>query len=182
MKNNFSIRSVSKFQLLIACLLVNVLFISCEKEPHNHNNNNGMIWDVTPLNVIIYVQDSDGNDLLSPQFSDNILDDDIYVTYNDMKFPLGVDMSSETMSRAYLAVLSGLHHSKYGNDYYLIFGEFDGATDWNDSFVIHWGDGTEDKIVFQHDFEWSADGSPDFVSSALYLNDKKVENKLIIIR
>ncbi|MFI3321778.1 MAG: hypothetical protein R3Y50_04575, partial [Rikenellaceae bacterium] len=119
---------------------------------------------------------------LSPSNPDNILEDEIKIVYNGMEFPLGVDMSEQTMSKAYLAILSGLDLGKYGNDYYLIFGEFDGANNWNDSFEIYWGDGTSDKISFTRNFKWDNNGNPDISNEALYLNNKKVEDKLIIIR
>lgn len=91
-------------------------------------------------------------------------------------------MSEETITRAYFSVLSGLKLGNYENDNYLIFGEFEGTEDWNDSFEIHWGDGSSDKISFTSDFEWDNDGLPKISNSAVYYNDIKVEDKLVIIR
>lgn len=169
-----------KSKLVLMLLVVATLF-GCDVEDGKEHKDN-MIWDVMPININISVQNRDGEDLLSPLCKDNILQDSIYVSYDGLKFPLGEDMSSQTMSRAYLAVLSGLSLSKYGNDYILIFGEFDGAKDWNDSFVINWGDGSYDTISFTRDFEWGSDGAPKITNSALYLNNKKVEEELVIIR
>lgn len=159
-------------------LLITISLCSCDELPFG----NDVIWDVSPVEVNIYVQDSQGNDLLSSSFEGNILKDSIYVEYGGIKFPIGVDMSEETMTRAYLAVLTGLKLRKYGNENYLSFGEFDGTKDWNDVCSIHWGDGTSDNIRFVRDFKWALDGSPKVKESAFYLNNEKVKGKIIIIR
>ena len=161
-------------------LLILVAFValcSCENTiPGNK------VWDISPLNIQMYVQDTEGNDLLSPDFEGNILDDSIYVTYHDLKCPLGVDMSEETMTRAYLAVLIGLHYHAWNGENRLVFGEFDGAQDWDDSLKIHWGDGSSDEISFTHNFSWAIDGSPKISNQKLFLNGKEVKDKLLIVR
>ena len=164
-------------KIFLLTSLVLVLLTGCEEYI-----GGGKEWDVYPINIDIYVQDSEGNDLLSSSNANNILKDSIYVAYDGLEFPLGKDMSEEVMTRAYMAVLSGLKLLKYGNEHYLTFGEFDGAKDWDDTFEIYWGDNSKDVIRFQRDFEWAIDGSPKIKSEALYLNGKKVEDKMVIIR
>ncbi|MFR9620636.1 MAG: hypothetical protein SNH63_05375 [Rikenellaceae bacterium] len=170
---------------LCGLLLVATTLISCDGIV-----GDGMEWDVYPLNIKIYVQDMQGNDLLSPSSANNIIEDNIYIEYQDSTYYLNAPYeeilapvefdSGTTSTRAYLAVLTGVEIVKYGNDYMLEFGEFDGARDWNDSFAIFWGDGTKDVISFERDFEWSKDGSPKVVSSALYLNNMKMDELIIV--
>ncbi len=158
---------------LLAILFMTITLVSCSKMK---------TWDISPVNIRIYVEDTNGNNLLSPLSKNNILEDEIYVTYDNIKFPLGVDMSEEAMTRAYFAVLDGLKVYEINNEPYLIFGEFDGAKNWDDSFEIHWGDGTKDKIRFTRDFKWKINGKPKITNSNTYLNDKKVEDKLVIVK
>ncbi|MFR9502819.1 MAG: hypothetical protein SNH73_00015 [Rikenellaceae bacterium] len=166
-------------------LVVTTALVGCDE-----TINNDIEWDVAPLNINMYVQDNQGNDLLSPSAANNIIDDNIYIEYQDSTYYLNAQFeeasteitfdSSTPNTRAYRAVLTGITIAKYGNDYVLVFGEFDGAKDWNDSFEIYWGDGTKDTISFERDFEWDKDGSPTVVSSALYLNNMKMDELIIV--
>lgn len=157
----------------IYCLLILVISTlqSCDI-------GNDMIWDIYPVNISFYVQDREGNDLLNPTTEGNILKNDIKVLYNGEEYPRDKDMSK---TRAYLAVLSGLKTDKYGNDYLLIFGEFDGAKDHNDSFTIDWGDGTQDRISFIHRFEMG-NNEPKTYLTEVYLNRKKMEEGFTIVK
>ncbi len=144
--------------------------------------NNNVMWDVNPVNIEIQVVDDQGNSLLLDTNPQNILDNDIKVTYKGVEYPLGVDMSKQSaQTRYYLAVLDGLKVINYyqDKDPYLSFGEFSGDEDWNETMVISWGDGTSDEIRLVHDYEFKKE--PTFVTSDRYLNGILVEGKVLRI-
>lgn len=158
MKNLFNTLLVTLFALSIT---------SCQ----NDDNGSDSIWDVYPLNFYIYVSDASGNNLLSEDYTGNILDQDIKIIFDRMEFPLGVDMN-DVYTRYYMPYMYGLQLSSER----LVFGEFDGAMDHKDTFVISWGDGTYDDVSFEYDFEWGAgDGAPSS-SKTIYLNDVKLDD------
>ncbi|MFI3321779.1 MAG: hypothetical protein R3Y50_04580 [Rikenellaceae bacterium] len=157
----------AKFAILLLSLFT--LLNCAEKE-----------WDIAPIYITIYAEDTKGNDLLSESNSNNILENDIKVVYNEMEFPLGEDMSEQTTTKAYLATLSGLSLRGQGDGNYLLFGEFDGAKSWDDTFEIYWGDGTSDEIKFTRDFRWKVNGNPDISNDNVYFNGVKAKEDVII--
>ncbi len=161
---------------LMFILLATMGLFGCSEE----HKNDPIEIDFAPISISFTVQDRAGNDLLSPQYENNILSDSIYIVYDNMKFPLGVDMSEQTQTRAYYAPLSGLEHSKFGNDYYFTFGSFNGDQNWDDTFEVHWGDGSSDKISFIRSFYWESDGSYQIGDLILILNNKHMDNLNII--
>lgn len=170
--------------------VVAVALISCGGIENNDTEWDNVVWDVSPLNIVMYVQDNQGNDLLCSSVANNIIDDNIYVEYQDSIYYLNTSIASAQSevtfdsgsidTKAYRAVFTGINLTQYGNDCVLVFGEFDGTEDWDDSFEIYWGDGTKDIISFERDFEWDKDGSPKVVSSALYLNNTKMDDLVIV--
>ena len=137
----------------------------------------GRIWDISPVNISFFVTDSQGEDLLNPLTYGNISKNNIKVIYDGKDYPIDIDMSP---TRAYMATLSGLKTEIYNNRYCLTFGEFDGATNHDKSFIIDWGDGRQDKISFVHRHRMSLNKPKS--NTKIYLNDKKVEKGFIIVK
>ncbi|MFI3240540.1 MAG: hypothetical protein R3Y22_08140 [Bacteroidales bacterium] len=153
--------------LSIYCLLfVSITLSSCK---------GGVDWDIAPVTLQIYVQDSDGNDLLNENTPNNILSNDIKVTYNDEEYRVTSEDEEEILNRAYLAHFYGLELTRtISGEYYLFFGEFNGTDDWDESLILDLGDGNTYNITFEHDITWLL-GYPK-ISNKYYLDNKKQDS------
>lgn len=153
---------------ILSLILLAITFSSCE-------NNNMVIWDIYPVTIQIYVQDSEGNDLLNEDTPNNILSDDFKITYKNEEYRLTSEDEDETLNRAYLAQFSGIElRSTIDGIYYLTFGEFDGTDDWNEFLYLDLGDGEINNINFKHDYNW-IDGAP-VITNEYYLNAQKQDS------
>lgn len=122
------------------------LFTACD---NNEDPVLPPIYDVSPVEFYIYVQDEDGHDLLNSATKGNILEQGIKAVYDNKEFKLN---ELPLRTRYYMPTFYGLRtvEDKDGR-YSLFFGEFDGAQDWDyTSFSVDWGDGTTDHFGFEN--------------------------------
>ena len=118
------------------------------------------VVDWYPVNVILTVQDSSGNDLLDPSV-EGTFSHGTTLTFKGEKYGVQANLNggsvSEVPTKMYLAVMRGLqlcHGELYISEtekrtcYYLVFGEIDGAKDFDDDIMIKWADGSEDIIHY----------------------------------
>lgn len=150
-------------RLSFFCLLfISIMLSGC--------GNSGMTWDIAPVDLRIYVQDIQGNDILNEKNPNNILSNDIKLTFNGEEYP--VDNDEDPLNRAYLAHFYGF---KIGNTlegkHFLYFGELDGAENWDASIKLDLGDGDIYDIEFKHNIKWIL-GNPK-ISNKYYLNGNK---------
>ena len=132
------------------------------------------IFDFSCFNINFAVTDKKGNDLLNPNYSGNILNNNITVTYNGLSYKSnGIEL--RLLLPSPLAIRNT--YSEYLNKYLLTFGEFSPIDSFkNETFTIDWGDGTKDVVKFDLYIEWPNMYSP-VVINILYLNEKEVESK-----
>lgn len=181
-------KKFTKLTTLIALLAISLF--SCKKEEEQIPVD----WDICAVLINIYVEDSLGNNLVSSEFEGNILSDSIYITLDGKDYPLsdekteyffGNDGFSDDFvdTRYYMPSFYGVYKVKnlVTEKEFLEVGEFDGTLNWNNSFTIHWGDGTSDKIRFKRTFAVENKNQKPIISDLLlYLNDEKVDEIKII--
>lgn len=107
----------------------------------------GRVVDWYPVSLIVYVQDSEGSDLLNPQNNKFI------ATKVEAEW-LGETYTYEHQAdatRAYMPMFKGLELEKdYQGRYRLTFGELAGDTERDDDFTLRWADGTTDVIHYKN--------------------------------
>ncbi len=100
--------------------------------------------DPAPVPVCFIVTDIDGNNLLDPAFTGNILGNKIEITYNQQKYPLVLEEYDYSIGGM------GLHTGKVGGNVpgimfcYFYAGRDSGGGE----FIIDWGDGTSGHVKF----------------------------------
>lgn len=99
--------------------------------------------DWSPVEVVIFVPDSDGNDLLDPS-SDAFIGDKIKISWK------GEDYAWHEETKAYEATFYGLRISlnEYYGRYNVVFGELPGEKDYDDDFIISFPDGSASTIHY----------------------------------
>jgi len=155
------------------------------------------IVDWYPVNVIILLQDKDGNDLLDPDRSGNYFEGATLsfqgVTYEARQLENG-EYWSATPTKAFFARIKGfrLVHDSIrlnGTDtqrWFLVFGQIDGADDMEEDLVVTWPNGETDtihyhcsnhKIEKQRDGEWIID-----CQRSWKLNGKTAQNPFHLVK
>ncbi len=128
----------------------------------------GMIWDFVNYNVDFIVVDKSGNDLLNAETSGNILENDIVVTYKENEYRIDKSRLKAIMPKP-LALRIG--YSDFYQATVLSFGEFSPESSYKgETFTINWGDGSEDKIMFDLYITWKR-GDPT-VHKHVFLNNQ----------
>ena len=171
--------------LRILILIIPILLLcSCGNDEEEE-----LIWDMAPVNVMIHIQDSKGNNLLSPSVSGNLQGKKIVAEYQDEKYELNWNASKGT--RFYMPFFSGLtlqagytqsgdHFEPDQNKNYLSFGEFDGAQN-QDITISLTIDGYPDPWVISvsHSIKWK--GNTPLVTNTATLNGTPMSYDKIII-
>ena len=171
--------------LRILTLIVPILLLcSCGDDEEDE-----LIWDMAPVNVMIHIQDNDGNNLLSPSVSGNLQGKKIVAEYQGEEYELNWNASKGT--RFYMPFFSGLtlqagytqsgdHFEPDQNKNYLSFGEFDGAQNQDITISLNI-DGYPDPWVISvaHRIKWK--GNTPQVTNTTSLNGKVMPYDEIII-
>ncbi len=123
---------------------------------------NSCIMDWVPVQIKVYVTDSNGTDLLDPSYEKNLLDG-VTMTYRGDVYQL------TATTKYYMPTFYGfeLYTDKDGKNY-LYFGELDGADEYDDDFIITWKDGTQDIIHYKRNIAFTN------AYEKMFLNGKKV--------
>ena len=106
------------------------------------------IIDWVPVTFQIRVQDAQGNDLLDPA------NDNRWLAGTTIRFRgivVGLDETGITspVTRDMSVTYEGFRLEKGEDYYFLAFGQFEGATDYDEeSFVIYWPDKTYNVITY----------------------------------
>ena len=129
------------------------------------------IWEFYGQYINFTVTDSKGNDLLNPEYSGNILKNDIAITYDNQTFK-NSDIKLRVDVLKPLAIRES--YSQNLKKHLLTFGEFEpSGKSKNKTFTIDWGDGTSDVVKFDLYVEWPNMYTP-IVHEKLYLNEEEV--------
>ena len=143
------------------------------------------IWDISPVEYIVQVVNTNGVDLLNPDNPSSIAASGIKVQYNGKEYECNKEQSAVN-TKAYMPRFYGLKVQKNpyipgGTNYFLYFGELDGAKSYsNEEITIMWGDGSSDKVKFNRKFRWKINGDPD-ISEEWFLNGNKVAGRALRI-
>ena len=111
-----------------------------------------MIWDIAPFELYVYVEDGEGNDMLDPEHPDSLVYNDISIRFKGETY----HMDEVAQTKAYMAMFYGvcLEEDSDGR-HYLQIGEFNGDTEYDQAHIIlDWGNGSENRLVFSHEFWW----------------------------
>lgn len=112
------------------------------------------IIDYTPVFMLVYVSDTNGNDLLDPNNQNSLIDKGISVTYKDSIYQVPKSYfdedAAEVITRAVYARFRGAALEKYRNDSFRInIGDWMADSDWTDEKItINWPDGTNNVLSF----------------------------------
>lgn len=145
---------------------------SCKKEH---------LWltDYPRSYIEFYVTDQDGNNLLDPAFSGNILNQDITMEYNNTIYPrIDNDIEfypiEEEPTKASYHPFNGLMTNTVNNT--LKIGYFNQSTDYEQaSFTIDWGNGSKDVITFdQKSVPYDPDDGDLYANCQYWLNGRSV--------
>lgn len=165
-----------KFLNFCLCFFISLPFITACSE--SEDESYGIIGDFTPIEFYIYVQDTQGNDLLNPQTEGNILGQEIKAVYHGKEYPLNATYPD---TRVYLASSNGLQLLFTEGYYLLCFGELQGESTYNDETItLYWGDGSSDIIRFSSRLQWKSPTEPEF-DRQFFLNDVKHDNTTFVI-
>jgi len=146
------------------------------------------IVDWYPVNVVMTVQDRYGNDLLDPTREDALVHGTT-LTFKGEKFGVQSNLNAPSVSmpstKYYLARIKGLllchglvqlSETETRTCYYLVFGELDGAKEYDDDLTVRWADGSEDVIHYycaNHSIKKNADGTWDITCDRSWKLNKK---------
>ena len=157
---------------ILATFVLALTATSCE-------NHSDMIVDWAPLIIRVYVQDTQGNDLLDPtnyRFMASEVSAEWRGTTSSYTYPGEIPPYHQT--RAYLPHFEGVFLSQNAKGHYIYFGELMGNGDYNDDLIIHWNDGSKDVIHINN----KANERTLKVKRSYTLNGKKCDNPIVITR
>lgn len=135
-----------------------------------------MIVDWYPVEMKIYLQDAEGNDLFAPQSKGYCRADSI--TFLGNTYFEVADEEPWPASRAYLARLDGYRYLWGADGNILVFGEIDGARDYDDDITIYWSDGRRDVVHYRC---WNHNELRGSVRREWKLNGKKCDSPITIV-
>ena len=112
--------------------------------------DNGMIWDIAPMNIYITVSNAEGQDLLNPDTPNSIDYGQVSAEWMGETY-VGDTLSpysKQQMTRMYLPTMHGLvYYTEHGKSK-LCFGEISGHGTFDDEpLTLHWPDGSTDVIT-----------------------------------
>lgn len=149
-------------------------------------NDDDIIWDISPAQIVVRLVDRDGNNLLDPNVRGNWVNSSLSMAYDDVVYPAIWNINDLTgFSRAYLAnfyglVWPGMWGTNASSSYVLKFGEFQGE----DNKIIDATFMVEPlncvyEIRYVHKFVWK-NKTPHF-DDHIYLNGKEYEGNTVEI-
>ncbi|MGL5682868.1 MAG: hypothetical protein ACRDDZ_07420 [Marinifilaceae bacterium] len=163
-------------KIVLSLVTLMLVFLSCNKD------DDYMIWDIGPIEYYIYIEDSEGRDMLNPAYGEGFEVGSLIITYDnvDYKCSNGVSISP---SKVYLPVFSGLSLREREGRFYLNFGELEGAKSYKDeTLTIKWPDGRVDKVSFTRSYKVKKNWEP-IITHVWYLNGEEVtQDKILIVK
>lgn len=171
---------MKKYYLFMAMFL-SLMSLSCDKIPFlDCVNEEPVIVDWAPIKLQVMLCDTEGNNLLDPEFENCYDPADILIKYEGNEYRI-VSPNSPQPS-AYHAQFGKIFIGGSDGHQYLEIGEF-GADDKCEKREIEiiWGDGTTDVIAYSNDYSTNSKYANDsdknwgytFYRKA-YLNDKEI--------
>ena len=140
--------------------------------------NSCRIIDWAPINLRVQVQDSEGNDLLDPE-NDNTWLLGTTISFRGITVDLEETNITEPESKEYGPIIySGFRLEKGVDCWELVFGEFDGGDEYDDTFMINWPDRTFSYIEYTRKLNTlTVDAKEKWI-----LNNKVCSNPVVIVK
>ena len=136
------------------------------------------IIDWVPVTFEIMVQDEQGNDLLDPE-NDNTWLLGTTVWFRGIEVELEKKGISEPVTKDYGIKYEGFRLEKGDNCYYLAFGQFEGATNYNaEHIIICWPDHTLNTIKYNREINNRKGGAKE----SWKLDGVECTNPIIIVK
>lgn len=155
---------------MMMAVLSLVMLSSCDRDDF-YDDDPRCEWDASPIYFRFLLEDEEGNNLLDRDYKGNWLDKPIEIRMKKKTYEMTIVEPRDT--RYVPARWYGLYviKNKRG-DALLYFGEFDRAYDRDDTeFVIDWGDGTTDKVMFNNRVKYKF-GVPTITTNSYFNGDK----------
>lgn len=147
-------------KLLLTIALLLPIFSGCRK-----------MVDWYPVELMFYVQDINGKDLLDPS-TESFIGDKICLSFNGNEYMLS------PQTKTYAPVFYGLdiRQMERTGRYFAIFGELEGSVNRSDDYIVRFPDGTSRTIHYDRKVNHI------FISARQhwYLDGKKVEYPISI--
>lgn len=164
---------------IINLLMLLFILAGCSKaneDEREDKKDDFVLTDFNNYSIPILVTDALGNNLLDPKTPHNLLKEEIKVIYKGEEFKrMNVNQPGTRFNMpAPLALRTRLYTvSGYSGDLFMMaFGEFGSGNYQDESFTIHWADGTEDIIKFDM-YTTSENKKAPTVHITFYLNGEK---------
>ncbi|MBQ8048625.1 MAG: hypothetical protein IJV84_03640 [Bacteroidales bacterium] len=136
------------------------------------------IIDWVPVTFQIRVQDAQGHDLLDPA-NDNTWLAGTTIHFRGITVDLDETGITVPETRDYPVTYEGFRLEKGKDYYYLAFGQFEGATDYDEeSFTIYWSDNTYNVITYDRRINSRKGGAKE----AWKLDGVKCSSPIIIVK
>ena len=162
------------FASVLVAMALTMGFTSCNKN-EDDNDYDFIIGDFSPLEVLMVVQNADGQNLFDPNTPNNFVGDTIVAEWMGKKYVADTLRCMQT--REYIGYMYGLVRVQTESDSIpaLYFGEISGHEFYDDApITIHWPDSSSDVVSITASYKWDEKKSPcDFVRT-FKLNGKVV--------
>ena len=140
--------------------------------------NSCRIIDYTPINLRVQVQDNEGKDLLDPA-NDNSWLLGTTITFRGIIVELDETNITVPETKEYGPVeYQGFRLEKMSDCWELVFGEFDGGDEYDDTIFISW----PDKKYSVIDYSRKINSMSGNVKQTWTLNGKECNNPVVIVR
>ena len=167
----------SLFVLICVVLLVGMSVSSCNSDEEDYS---GVVWDATPVQFYIQIENEAGVDLLDSTKHETFMKD-IFVKMGDETY--SIEPESTAGTRYYLPTFKGLvlreYYSNktftYPGDWCLVFGEFDGAKSGSTLISFHAGNAMV-ILSCTNEVSPSSKGVP-HISRKYYVNNEQVTDE-----
>lgn len=173
---------IRRISLLLMIMFGMLGLVGCDKD-------DDIIWDIAPAEIIIHLQDRNGNDLLDPTFEGNLVGEPMEVVWDGKSYPAiwteEEYKNDEFGTRAIISIFRGLLWTgiwdyKPGYRYALQFGEFDGEENQHIKITFQYEKiNTVFEIELIHTIKWKH-SRPEITNTIIY-QGKKIDGNIVSI-
>ena len=169
---------MKRFREAIIMMLGVCFFAACDNE-----ENDDVIWDIYPINLYIYITDSEGHDLLDSTYQDNLIND-ITVSYQGETYPVTTlreyyeTHNGNTETRYYMTSFYGLImcSAEQSARSYLVFGEFRGDENVDKrEIILNFPDGRQAVLSYKNSYKTKSNGTP-IINRSFYLDGQELKD------
>ena len=164
---------MKRFKETIIMMLAVCFVAACDNE-----EDKGLVWDIYPIDLEIFITDSEGHDLLDSTFQDNLVKD-ITVSYQGETYPVMTLDEYNENTRAYMAHFSGLilHQNRNAlRNFGLVFGEFSGEESVDKrEITLNLPDGRQAILSYKNSYKTKSNGKP-IINRSFYFDGQELKD------